>query len=312
METIKIISLCDNNYVHYFWVMISSLFENKKKNTQLEIFLIWDKITVENKAKLNILEKKYNFKINYLNVDVNKYKDLVICWHFNHTTYYKISIPDIISDNIDKILYIDSDTIILWDLLELWNTNIDSYSIAWVEDLWINESYKLNLWMSKDSKYFNAWVMLMNLKRWRQEKTWQVIFDFIKNNKGKITLLDQDWLNFILSKQSLFIDYKFNIMNSSFLRNMNFKINDFFLKQEKNPVIVHFAPWIKPDKFNCIHPFRKNYIFYLQKTPWKMRKVIYLNLKNFMWNWVEILMKVIKKTFLYKPLLSIWKRFTKI
>ena len=142
---------------------------------------------------------------------------------------------------VDKLLYLDSDTLICDDLTELYNTDISKYTMGAVQDMaprkdpnnkngiYVANFAKKHL---KNGPYFNSGVLLINTK----EQTKNI--DLLKNIKVKLTYPDQDILNVALQGKIKPLDLKYNMVPG-------LPIPIHFTEQQsidatKNPVIHHF------------------------------------------------------------------------
>jgi len=271
METMNIVFSADDNYAQFMGVTICSLFENKKNNTPVDVYILDGEISIENKKKLKFLSKKYAFNMNFIQINTNLFKDFYISRHITHATYYRIMIPDLLP-NIQKALYIDSDTIIIDDISELYHTNIDKYFFAAVEQYGKHRLEELK--MPAGTKYFNSWVMLINAKKWRKHKSSQTVIKFIKTHQGILRYQDQDAMNAIMWNKRLPLPAKYNHM-TPLMDEYPRDNNELYGKI----VIIHYTK-LKPWNYLCTNPFLEKYFYYLEKTPWKGRKYVDKNIKN--------------------------------
>lgn len=270
----KIIYSTDQNYVRHCATSICSLLENNISEKNIEIIIITNQVSKKSKNKIVNLINKYKRKITFIEM-----QDL--CDDFQTKNRFPVSafarlflenIPD-----IDKILYIDCDTIIKGSISELWNIDLKDYYLAGVEDT-IQPYAKKILGLSKNDRYLNSGVLLINLKKWRQENIKQQFLNFMKNKNWNVPHNDQGVLNGVLKGKILFISPKFNmmpellIMNNKQLKklyNMEKYYTDKILEDaQKNIVIIHYLtkffnrPWYK----SCTHPLKQEYIKYLKIT----------------------------------------------
>ena len=265
METINIIFSSDNNYAQFMGVAICSIFENKKEGYAIDIYVLDGGIKKYNKNKLKILEDRYNFKINYIKIDTNLFKDFHLTSHFTQATYYRIMAPKLLP-YLKKILYLDCDITILGDIYELYNINIDDYFFAAVEEYVTDRQEELG--MPINTKYFNAGVMLINLEKWRDFNITKKVIDYITDNSEKLRYVDQDALNATMWREWL---------------NINFRYNYTTLTWEKYPLsfndvgnkilIIHYTG-LKPWNYSSTNIFKNKYFFYLKKTKWRDKKYI--------------------------------------
>lgn len=136
----------------------------------------------------------------------------------------------------DKIIYLDVDTIVDGNLLELWSLNLNNNYIAAYFENW-----KYN--------YINSGVLLMNLKLIRETKTDDVIIKLLKNCKFQFP--DQDAMNLVFKNRILGLDSKFNKLGRDHVYKDDF-------------IIRHWAGIVKPWKEDATE---------LDKKLWNKYKV---------------------------------------
>jgi len=288
IRKIKVISTADDNYAQHLGVMLYSLFINHLSDEKLDVYIIDGGISPENKYKLEVIGKEFNTPITFLKIDKKIYQNFKISHHINHSTYYRVSIPELIESSIKKVIYLDCDLIFKEDISKLWEVDISEYFIAAVENPKFNRYAVLQIPIN--SKYLNAGVMLINLEKWRQYNISSKVLKFIENNLDKIILWDQDALNAILYNKWKELPPKWNqqtIMFEIDVSETNFTKAK-FTEAIENPAIIHYTTSSKPWHYMNEHPLKNEYYKYLKKTPW--RRYVPLD-KNF----INILKKISKK-----------------
>lgn len=225
-------------------VMLTSLFENNKQEN-ITIYLLHSTLTNIEVDNLKFLvEKKYRAKLNDIMVDKKQFEGFPISHHFTIETYYRFLAQSILPKEVDRILWLDVDMIVKKSLEGLYYQDFGDTNIIVSQSINKNpESLIKKLQLNQDSKYFNAGMLLFNLAQIRKNITPTVYFDYIENNKEKITWLDQDVLNVIYNKSSKFVDYmKYNMQTFSdeeFDKSTIEKINE-------ETVIIHYIGACKP------------------------------------------------------------------
>ena len=118
---------CDNNFVKFTYVTLTSIMENANKNYFYNFYILNTDIKDEMRKEANNVIKNYgNCKVEF--VDVTSYlesmKDrLPIRDYYSNATYYRLFIAEMFPE-LDKVIYIDSDTIVKGDISELYNTEL--------------------------------------------------------------------------------------------------------------------------------------------------------------------------------------------
>ncbi len=283
MEKINVVFSSDNNYAQYMGVAICSLFENKKCQNEIGIHVLDGGISEDNKAKLSILEDKYNFKINYIKINPEEFNGLWIRDNLTCATYYRLVIPETLP-NVDKIIYLDCDIVIVNDLKELYDTEIQDYYIGAVDEEKYPKNIKsIELFKKEDSPkgtYFNSGVMLINSKKWREDNLSQKLLQYTRETHGKFYYCDQDVLNSFVGNMWKQIPYKYNYMTLLMTKKHP-------SQKIKDVSIIHYI-YLKPWNYLCNYPLKKYYFKYLAKTPWKNEKYINRNLKTFIIKYFQL------------------------
>ena len=115
---------------------------------------------------------------------------------------------DIIDKMPNKVIYLDTDTIINNDLNELYNIDISKYELGVVKDLfnWFY-IYRWKYCKNKES-YFNFGVLLINVEKINETKLFTRAREFLKTHKRHY--MDPDALNFLV-KNKIMLPEKFNV-----------------------------------------------------------------------------------------------------
>ncbi len=267
------LAFCDpkGTYSRHAAVTMASIFANTDGNVCIHI-IHDDTLTPTNREKLRSLTQFYKQKINFINVedmldeksvDVSK-----LTIDGARGTLFRLLLPDIV--DTDKIIYLDCDIVVNMDISELWEVPLGGYAVAAVRDVWsldflkgipipwrLDKAWEI-LGVAR-GEYFNAGVLLLNLKKLRDEYDFlKSVADFYAEYKKCITLADQDCLNYIFANDKLLIDEKFNHINSEGVG-----------EDDLYGSIWHMAggaakPWV-----TCTRPFVDDlYWRYLRLTPY--------------------------------------------
>ncbi|MCI6430670.1 MAG: glycosyltransferase family 8 protein [Lachnospiraceae bacterium] len=272
---INVVCAGNRNFIKPMKVMLKSLAMNTKKN--VDIYVLnkeW-----ERNDKIDFMETFSNDKhmtISFL--DVMDYECLA---HFKITknipieSYFRLFLPEILPEDIEQIIYLDGDVIVEGDIEELWDIPMGEKALMAVPEMFYEAHYvssplalhtykKLNI--PENSKYFNAGVLKINIKKWKKYNIAKKIIDYLMENKDEVLWHDQDGLNAILWNDWGELPSEWNVMTALF-REENFeKLN---LSDEiahyimENPKIIHYTnSQEKPWKETCTNPLKERYFFY--------------------------------------------------
>ncbi len=209
-------------------------------------------------------------------------EQLFTCRHITKTAYYRLFLGSILS-KYEKILYLDCDLIILQDLSELYNTELGNNACAAVIDYGVSQidafrtdheevkRYLKDVLGITDVKtYFNSGVMLLNLKKIRDENIEKKLMEAAKRNNKYWH--DQNVLNSVFKNNCVLLDYRWNYLWSA-PGNKDYGKTDYNERQKydlarKNPMIIHYATSTKPFTNNTWE-WGKQFWDYALKTPFK-------------------------------------------
>lgn len=297
-NAIRICMACDDKYAMHCASAVASMIDNHKSEEKLEFFILNSAISKKSQSRL---EKLGNMKVSSLkliNVNPLDFKNCPLPenMHFSLETYFRLKLPDFFPD-FDKVLYIDCDVTVLGDVKELWELDIAGVYAAVCEDIVPVEHLREFI---GDFANFNAGVMVINLKKWREDRISQKCFDFIEHHSEKIFFVDQDVLNSMLIPK---INYFPRFWNLEYMP-LNDVVSGLYSEQEIR--LIHHISRMKPWNTPFGHIYADKYFKYLAKTPWwhhilllkagmiakGVKKSILIYLQN--WNCKNRLIKTVK------------------
>jgi lipopolysaccharide biosynthesis glycosyltransferase len=273
----------DNNYVAHLGVAIISLLENNRKLNIINIHVLDNNISFENKERLKeIVSNKASIYFYELSELLGKLdKQYNIPKTISISAYARLFLSDILDENISKILYVDCDALFMDSLEKLWSIDISQNSVAGVLDH-VGIQNKLKIGLKKDDYYINSGFLLINLEKWRKTNALKQMLYFIESKNGNVIHHDQGVINACFEDDILILPPHYNVMTSFFdFRDVEsikhyYGITNYYSQNDineakKNPVFVHFTPSFskRPWVVGCKHPLKGIYKEYLLKTPFK-------------------------------------------
>jgi len=284
-NNINILIGCNIKYAPYYGVMLTSLFMNNLGSC-FDIFLLTDKTWPEKETKqFKKLTKKYNSRFFVYFVGEEIFQKFPLAGHVDKPTYYKLIAPQILPDDIHKILYMDGDIIVNGDIRPLWNTKLTGKAFAGVYDqAFVIPQYYDRIGYDKKYGYYNFGLILFNFDYMRDNNISELAIEYVNDNPERILWMDQDVLNPLLCGKGIKlplmwnfqIQYTFNNYWSLFDETIK---NDIF-NQYSKAVIIHYNGPVKPWSYRYYGcPFRKEWLFYMHKSMWRVN--IYGSMKRF-------------------------------
>lgn len=260
-KKINILISFDEDYTAHAIDMLHSIILNN--DVSLEIFLLYDNLSY---TSLNVLREFV--KVNKIG-NIHEYYINGSQYSFPHTiryipevTYYRLFAPFIINEKVDKLLYLDCDIIVNGDINELYDLDIGDNIIAGCKNMLckemshLNTVFNTNLNLPITNDYINAGVLLIDVEKYKNYVSPDVIMKFINDNRNNLKMQDQDVINKLFYKKIKHIDNRFN-----------FQINTVEDNYQKDDVrIIHYSQRAKPWEKDYYSPQKAKYYYgYLAK-----------------------------------------------
>ena len=170
----------------------------------------------------------------------------------SYAAFFRYFIADEVLE--DRVLYLDSDTIVNAKLDDLFYLNLQGYAIAAVQD------FDQSGWLTT----FNSGVMVIDAKKWRENRLTQSLLELTAQHHEHV-YGDQGILNMYFGDQWLHLDKEYNFMVGldQFLHlsgNGEWYQSNYYGNCE--PKIIHYTTEFKPWTHLTLTRFRKLWWFY--------------------------------------------------
>lgn len=255
-NNINICISCDDNYAQHAGVVIASILCNAKSQDSLSFYILDGGISQDKKDKILSLKTNRDCLINFVEINEDDFEDYkVVNTHKYITlpTFYRLKLPQLLPD-VNRVIYLDCDVVVNSSLSELFNTNMEEYSIAGVHDIDKKDVHN-------NSTCVNAGVLVMDLDNMRKYNIQDKFLEWTKKHIYEIKKGDQQIINETLRGKIKILDDRWNVQSSNFSNRSSFT---------QKPKIVHFVARKKPWHYASFSYHRDLYFKYLQLTPWKL------------------------------------------
>ncbi len=251
-EAVHIVFITDNAYAFPTSIAISSITYHCNPAVDYRIHVIGVDLEDEMKQMLIKSGKRVDcIETSECQCDVDFTHE-----HVSKAALFKFKIADLFPD-YDKILYLDSDMIVLNDLSELYWTDIEGKYGAAVTDYHIAKKGYRGLSQIKTKHYFNSGMLLMNLEEMRKhylpEKLLSKKKEISKNTV--FSFMDQDTFNIICGDKMLLLSVKYNFLNCYYEEMERYEMHkltgiDFeeICRIYERPTVLHIGGKYKPWK----------------------------------------------------------------
>ncbi|MDE7363237.1 MAG: glycosyltransferase [Oscillospiraceae bacterium] len=278
-RTVPVVFITDEKYAMPTAVAITSLFYNASESVRYNVYIL---CTGVGQNSIDMLEKlsRDGHTVNivveeegkYADICATKFKDI----HVSAASIFKFELPNIFSE-YDKILYLDSDMLILDDLGELFDEDLTDRYAAVVNDIKV-ETYsppqlnRLNL-ENKHKYYWNSGMMLLNLKKMREDNITEKLFEYREN--GINYFMDQDALNVVFEENVVYVPFRYNMLYTNITIFDSKKLCNYYNMESYSGLkeiidraaVLHLTGPYKP--WEHLMPFVSDlFCFYYEKSPY--------------------------------------------
>jgi len=269
-------------YAPFAGASITSLLENNRHIDDIRIYVLEESVSEESKEKMTRLVNGYGRTIQFIETRslVDKMRQLGIPeYRGSYSANFKLFFPELIQEPLNRILYIDSDTVVDGDLSPLLSFPMGDSPLAMAYDSLGKKHAKL-LGLDEHTGYFNSGVILFDAVKWRERNCTERIVDHVKRIRAHYMSPDQDLLNVVFQGEISLLPASYNFQPIHIICQLKqffrvFAPNTYYTASEltesaQKPVIFHFFrflgqfPWHQGN----IHPDRELFDKYLSMSPW--------------------------------------------
>lgn len=265
--SIPIAMATDNNYFEPTLVSIVSASENANTDTKLRFYImVTNDFSEENKIKIQKLNEKLpNCEIRIIEMS-DTFSDFEK-GRWGTAMYYRLKLGSVLK-NESKCIYLDSDTLVLKDLGEMYRWNIgDNYVAGTPDGFRLCESYAPDLGIADMSQYICSGSLLWNLDKVREDNTEEKFEEYLKNisEEGRRLIFpDQDVINAVCYGKIIDMPFKYGAI-------VGFM---YCPKYEKDPYLyrlIEKSSWEDGMKNTVV-------LHFVGKKPWNSCRVKFANL----------------------------------
>jgi lipopolysaccharide biosynthesis glycosyltransferase len=238
-----------------------------------------DPATLEHLIKT--VRRLENARLEIFPADLDAWDDLRFGSHLNRSCYLRLLIGAVLPADIGKVIYLDCDMIVESDLAQLWRQPLDGAIILAVRDFGyptlgqgLPETADV-LGIDSDAPYFNSGLMVVDLRRWREECISERVVEYARQFNDTIRLGDQDGLNAVLWNQWKPIDLAWNVQVGALTYLLKVEpwkdSEELLLRGDEllaHPRILHFVSGHKPWHGGRYKPVRGRFLRYLHQSHW--------------------------------------------
>ncbi|KAF5731503.1 hypothetical protein HS088_TW18G00181 [Tripterygium wilfordii] len=180
-QKIHITMTLDANYIRGTMAAVLSILQHSTCPENMEFHFLWSRYEPE---VFSIIKSTFPYlNFNVYRFDSNRVRDKIsksIRQALDQPlNYARIYLADIIPTHVKRVIYLDSDLVVIDDIEKLWEVNLEDKVLAAPEYCHANfiEYFTNIFWADRklaeafngrNPCYFNTGVMIMNVEKWRE------------------------------------------------------------------------------------------------------------------------------------------------
>jgi lipopolysaccharide biosynthesis glycosyltransferase len=238
-EHIQIAVASDPDALPGLYVTLFSLFQSNPDRL-FEIHLLYENLVPDHFRAIEqiVYQADRGNRLHMIPINSRRFSHLRGL-HGNHLIYSRLVLPELLPEK-DRILYFDSDLVVLTQIDAIWEwpmtrllgaVPIGVVAYSALERKLLNERG-----VPDDAPYFNSGVLLIDLARWRANSISSRLLEIARENREYFAARDQTVLNLFFSGDFDHLPARFNIIALPTNR----------LPEEALDGIIHFVGAPKP------------------------------------------------------------------
>lgn len=287
-ETVNVVYCSSDLFAEVCAVAMVSLFENNRHLEKIRVFVIDDQIQKENRNRILQMARQYGRTVTLIPMpDPSEFyhDDRFTIQSLGHT-YARMILGEIIPGDVKRIISLDSDTMVLGKLDDLWHTDLKGHPIAGVDDCMGRVALVKTQHLKPDAVHCNAGMYLVDLETWRKEDWTGQFYRYIKGLFDRHIALggyEEEVITKVVGERMMVLEPKYNLMTLEqvftyeelmrFRQPLNYYTREQIEEAKACPVITHTTNFFYVRKRvyeeNSDHPMRGQYLKYRALTPWK-------------------------------------------
>lgn len=276
----NIVYASNDNYARHLGVSLCSLFDSNRQAERIDAYILSVGIGADSRRKLDELAGRYGRQLHYVEMEdlERRISFDVDTGRFDISTLGRLFIGEVLPDKVERCIYLDCDTVVVRSLEKLWRADLCGAVIGAVQEPTIYRKVKEAIGLGEDEPYYNAGMLLVDLRAWRQADAGRRMMEFYGEKNGRLLANDQDVINGTLKGSIRTLPPKYNFFPN--YRYFSYRAltgyapvyrqvkKEQFQAAKRRPVIIHYMgderPWIAGN----LNHYRRAYEKYLAMTGW--------------------------------------------
>lgn len=263
-KRIPVFFATDDNYLPYLCVTLASIEEYASDANLYDVRILTTGISESNERRLHELDLPH-VEITVVNVEervkgIRRELSLRLRDYYSESIFYRIFIPSLFPE-LDRAIYLDCDIVLRDDVAKLYDADVGDCILGAVRDESIAPIPDFCVYVDEvvgapEGKYINSGVLLINAKRFREEKIEEKLLHLLTKFNFNTVAPDQDYLNYLCRGKIHYFDFGWNKQPN---QNVDF--------DERRIHLVHYNMFNKPWHYRGVK-YEDYFWYFAKKTPY--------------------------------------------
>lgn len=266
----------DENYLSPCTVLLASFFASNPGETGVTVYLLHSAIPTEKLEDLATFCAGFGAELKPIAVGTALFGGAPTSKRYPKEMYYRLLSPLILSQEVERVLYLDPDMLIINPLRPLWELDLQGKTFAASSHTGLTEmANEINqVRLDTEHEYFNSGVILIDLAAARKLVAAADVFRCVSEHEKELILPDQDVFNILYGKETMPVDdvlWNYDVRNySKYLIRSTGRHDLSWVMQ--NTAVLHFCGKNKPWHEDYRNPFGMLYLHYMNLAARRLQE----------------------------------------
>lgn len=256
--SIPVVTATNNNFCIMAAAFLRSIEINCRNPGKYLVYILADRVSKQNKRRLL---RFTSLRVRFIDIDeklISRFKLPEKVDYLPKTAYFRLMIPELFS-SLEKVIYLDVDTLVLRDLEDLWNIDMEGKLSLACQCFYAPEHRGLEnfrtMGIDVSAPYFNSGMLVIDLRKWREFGVREKVNTVLNTKLNQPNAMDEEGLNVVLHGHWKPIDQRWNYPPH-------------IADREDMPFVLHYIGY-KPMYYDYKTGHQELFFQHLKGTAWE-------------------------------------------
>lgn len=245
-SALQLVYTVNRDFMHFALVSILSVIKSQTQACQFHVVHDGD-LTDNDQSQIRQFVQQHDATIDFHTVPDCFPREFAGQSTWDVSVLYRLALAQILPPAIQRVIYLDSDTLVRRPLDEIAELDLGEHGLAAVPE---DHSSIARLGLPLDSAYLNSGVLVIDLAAWRRNRTSEQVLEMVMQDPDRWFFADQDILAVHFADGWTRLAPEYNVTHRFFSGPGSLPL------PTSDPHIIHFSgQGLKPWQTHREHPF---------------------------------------------------------